>query len=95
MTKWKLNLKSIKSQNVNIYYSKNWKVITIYLIIITVIIEIIVKMTVMLINSNNNMNNNNNNKQYFYVKKQTLIKSKSVCPSILNVKRPNIYTHIN
>ena len=50
-------------------------------------------MTVMLMNSNDNINNNNNNKQYFHVKKQTLIKRKSVCPSILNVKRPNTYTH--
>ena len=53
----------------------------------TVIIEIIVKMTVML------MNDNDNNKPYFYVKKQTLIQSKGACPRILNVKRPNIYTH--
>ena len=53
----------------------------------------IVKLTVMLMNNNNN--NNNNKKQYFHVKKQTLIQSKSACPSILNVKRPNIYTHIN
>ena len=59
MTKWKLNLKSIKSQNVNSYYGKNWKVIRIYLIIITLIREIIVKITVML------MNKNNNKKQYF------------------------------
>ena len=97
MTKWKSNLKSIKSQNVNSYYSKNWKVVTIYLLIIIVIIEIIVKMTVMLMNSNNNnnSNNSNNNKQCFYVKKQRLIQSKSACLSLLNVKRPNIYTHIN
>ena len=87
MTQWKSNLKSIKSQNVNSYYSKNWKVITIYLIIITVIIEIIVKMTIMFMNNNNNNNNNNNSKkQYFHVKKQTLIQNKSACPSILNVK---------
>ena len=89
MTYWKSNLKSIKSYNVNSYYSKNWKVITIYLIIITGIIEIIVKMTIMFMNSNNNNNNNNNNnskKQYFHVKKQTLIQNKSACPSILNVK---------
>ena len=92
MTQWKVNLKLIKSQNVNSYYSKNWKVITIYLIIITVIIEIIVKMTVMLMNNNNN---SNSKKQCFYVKKQTLIQRKSACPSILNVKQPNIYTHIN
>ena len=59
MTQWKSNLKSIKNQNVNSYYSKNWKVMTIYLIIIKVIIEIIVKMTVMLMNNNNNNNNNN------------------------------------
>ena len=53
-------------------------------------------MTVMPINNNNDNNNdNNNNKQYLHVKKQTLIQSKSACPSILNVKRPNIYTHIN
>ena len=70
MTKRKSNLKSIKSQNVNSYYGKNGKVITINFIIITVITEIIVK-------------------------KQTLIQSKSAYPTILNVKRPNIYTHIN
>ena len=52
-TKLKSNLKSIKSQNVS-YYGKNWKVITIYLIIITVIIEITVKMIVMLMNEDNN-----------------------------------------
>ena len=62
MTQWKSNLKLIKSQNVNSYYSKNWKVITIYLIIMTVTIEIIVKMTVMF-NNNNNNNNNNNSKR--------------------------------
>ena len=62
----KSNLKSIKSQNVNSCYSKNWKVITIYLIIIAVIREIIVKMAIMFINNNNN--NNNNKKQYFHVK---------------------------
>ena len=61
MTNSKSNLKSIKSQNVNSYYGKNWNVITIYLIIITAIIEIIVKMTVMLMNNNND----NNKKQYF------------------------------
>ena len=66
---------------------KNWKVITIYLIIVTVMIEIIVKMIVML------MNKDNNKQQYFKVKKQTMNQSKSACPSILNVKRPNIYTH--
>ena len=33
---------------------KNWKVSTIYLIIITVIIEIIVKMAVMVMNKDNN-----------------------------------------
>ena len=60
MTQWKSNLKLIKSQNVNSYYSKNWKVITIYLIIMTVTIKIIVKMTVMF---NNNNNNNNNSKR--------------------------------
>ena len=61
MTQWKSNLKSIKSQNVNSYYGKNWNVITIYLIVITVIIEIIVKMTIMFVNNNNNNNNNNSN----------------------------------
>ena len=45
-------------------------------------------MTVMSMN-----NNDNNTKQYFHVKKQTLIQSKSAYPSILNVKRLNIYTH--
>ena len=54
MTKWKSSLKSIKSQNVSSYYDKNWKVITIYLIIITVIIEIVVKMIVMLMNKGKN-----------------------------------------
>ena len=52
-TKWKSNLKSIKSQNAS-YYGKNWKLITIYLVIITVIIEITVKMIVMLMNKDNN-----------------------------------------
>ena len=47
MTKWKLNLKSIKSFNVSSYYGKNLKVTRI-LIIIAVIIGIIVKMKVML-----------------------------------------------
>ena len=37
----------------------------------------------------------NNNKQYFHVEKQTLIQNKSVCPSILKLKRQNNYTHIN
>ena len=68
---------------------RNWKVITMYLIIVIVIIEIIVKMIVMV------MNKDNNKQQYFKVKKQTMNQSKSACPSILNVKRPNIYTHIN
>ena len=60
-----------------------------YLIIVTVITEIIVKMIVML------MNKDNDKQQYFKVKKVTLNQSKSTCPSILNVKRPNIHTHIN
>ena len=69
MTQWKSNLKSIKSQNVNSYYNKNWKVITMYLIIKTVIIEIIVIIAVMLMNNDNNNNNNNNSeKQYFHFK---------------------------
>ena len=68
---------------------KNWKVIAMYLAIVTVIIEIIMEMIVML------MNKDNNRQQYFKVKKQTMNQSKSACPSILNVKRPNIYTHIN
>ena len=88
MTQRKSNLKSIKSYNANSCYSKNWKVITIYLITITVIIEIIMEITVMPMN-----NNNNSKKQYFHLKKQTLILSKSACPSILNVKLPNIYTN--
>ena len=51
MTKWKSNLKSIKSSDVSSYYCKNRKVITIYLIIIIIIIIIIIlKMTVMLMN---------------------------------------------
>ena len=55
MTKWKSNLKSIKIQNVSSYYAKNWKVITIHLlIIITVIIEITLKMIVMLMNKDKN-----------------------------------------
>ena len=54
MTKRKSNLKSKNIQNVSICYGKNWKVITIYLIIVTVIIEIIVKMILMLINKDNN-----------------------------------------
>ena len=52
--KWKSDLKSKNIQNVSSYYDKNWKVVTIYLIIVTVIIEIIVKMIVMLINKDNN-----------------------------------------
>ena len=28
VTKWKSNLKSLKSQDVSSYYGKNWKVIT-------------------------------------------------------------------
>ena len=60
-----------------------------YLAIVTVIIEIIMKMIVML------MNKDNNKQQYFKVKKQTMNQSKSACPTILNVKRPNMYTHIN
>ena len=43
----------MKSQNVNSYYGKNGKVITIKFIIIPVIIEKIVKMTIMLMNNNN------------------------------------------
>ena len=60
-----------------------------YLVIVTVMIEIIMEMIAML------MNKDNNKQQYFKVKKQTMNQSKSACPSILNVKRPNIYTHIN
>ena len=52
MTKWKSNLKSIKSQNVNSYYGKNGKVITANVIIITIITETTVKMTIMLMNNN-------------------------------------------
>ena len=55
MTKWKLNLESIKSSDVSSYYCKNWKVTTIYLIIIiTVIIELILKLIVMLMNKDKN-----------------------------------------
>ena len=54
MAKWKSNMKSKNIHNVSSYYGKNWKVITIYLIIVTVIIEIIVKMIVMLMNKDNN-----------------------------------------
>ena len=53
-TKWKSSLKSINNQNVSSYYGKNWKVITIYLIIVTVILEIIVKIIIMLMNKDNN-----------------------------------------
>ena len=60
-----------------------------YLAIVTVTIEIIMEMIVML------MNKDNNKEQYFKVKKQTRNQCKSACPSILNVKRPNIYIHIN
>ena len=60
-----------------------------YLAIVTVMIEIIMEMIAML------MNKDNNKQQYFKVKKQTMNQSKSACPSILNVKRLNIYTHIN
>ena len=65
---------------------KNWKVTTMYLTIVTVIIEIIMKRIVLLMNKDNKW-------QYFKVKKQTMNQSKRACPSILNVKRPNIYTH--
>ena len=41
------------------------------------------------------MNKDNNKEQYFKVKKQTRNQCKSACPCILNVKRSNIYTHIN
>ena len=41
------------------------------------------------------MNKDKNKHQYLEVKKQTMNQSKSACPSILNIKRPNIYTHIN
>ena len=41
------------------------------------------------------MNKEKNKKQYFQIKKQTLNQSKSACPSILKVKHPNIYIHIN
>ena len=59
LTKWKSNLKSIKSQNVSSYYVKNGKVITINFLIITVTIKIIVKM-------------NNNNKQIIiFLSKET------------------------
>ena len=60
-----------------------------YLAIVTVMIEITMEMIVMLINKDNNK------QQYFKVKKETMNQSKSACPSILNVKRPNIYTNIN
>ena len=63
----------------------NYNVLT----IVTVIIEIIVKMIVMF------MNKDNNKLQYFKVKKEIMNQSKSVSPSILNAKRPNIYTYIN
>ena len=59
MTKWKLNLKSIKSFNLSSYYGKNLKVTTIQLIITAVIIGIIVKMKVML------RSNDSNKYQYF------------------------------
>ena len=39
------------------------------------------------------MNKDNNKQQCFKVKKQAMNQSKSACPSILNLKRPNIYTH--
>ena len=62
----------------------------IYIIIVAVIIEIIAKMIAML------MNKDNNKQQYSKVKKQTMNQSKSACPSVLNVKLPNISTtHIN
>ena len=51
MTKWKSNLKSIKSYNVSSYYCKTWKVI---IIMITVIIEIILGMMVILMNKDKN-----------------------------------------
>ena len=38
------------------------------------------------------MNKDNNKQQYSKVKKQTMNQSKSICPSALNVKRPNIST---
>ena len=59
-----------------------------YLAIVTVTIEIIMEMIVMLMNKDNKQ-------QYFKVKKQTMNQSKSACPSILNLKLPNIYTYYN
>ena len=60
-----------------------------YLAIVTVMKEIIMEMIAML------MNKDNNKQQYFKVKKKAMNQSKSACPSIFNVKRLNIYTHIN
>ena len=47
LTKWKSDLKSIKSQNVSSYYGKNWKVIAIMKVGYNIL-------------TNNNINNRNN-----------------------------------
>ena len=46
-------------------------------------------------NKVNKMNKENINKNIEDIKKRTLNQSKSACPSILNFKRLDIYTHKN
>ena len=44
----------------------------------------------------NVLNNSNSNNRYNSENDSNAMnQSKSACPSILNIKRPNIYTHIN
>ena len=50
MSKRNSKLKSLNNQNVSSNYGKNWRIITIYVIII----EIILKMIVMLMKKENN-----------------------------------------
>ena len=54
MSKRNSKLKSLNNQNVSSNYGKNWRIITIYVIIVALIIEIILKMIVMLMKKENN-----------------------------------------
>ena len=54
MSKRNSKLKSLNNQNVSSNNGKNWRIITIYVIIVALIIEIILKMIVMLMKKENN-----------------------------------------
>ena len=54
MSKRNSKLKSLNNQNVSSNYGKNWRIITIYVIIVALVIEIILKMIVMLMKKENN-----------------------------------------